>query len=87
MARLIPVTFDMYFQTNFSTSIRGHHLYKGSWKPEIGEDLDCCRYEREEAYLHDNHAQYVNARLMHNFLKASEENRISVTVNEKGKLA
>ena len=55
MARLIPVTFDMYFQTNFSTAIRGHHVYKGSWKPEIGEDQDCCRDEREEAYLHDKH--------------------------------
>ena len=56
MARLQPVSFEMSYRVEFSTNIRGHHVYKTSWTPEIGEELLCLKDNRSEALEYDKHA-------------------------------
>lgn len=56
MARAIPTTFEMYFIVRFSANIRGHHVYKAIWTPEIGESLVCKRDNRLEAKELDENA-------------------------------
>lgn len=36
--------------------VRGHHIYKASWTPIIGEEL---LLEKEDGNQHDNHAVIV----------------------------
>ena len=38
--------------------VRGHHIYKASWTPVIGEELPV-PVEREEDNQHDEHAVVV----------------------------
>ena len=40
MARIRPVDFEMVYKLNSETVIRGHHMYKAVWSPEIGEKLE-----------------------------------------------
>ena len=40
----------------FFTAIRGHHVYKRTWNPFIGEKLTCRKDNREEAQEIDIHA-------------------------------
>ena len=44
------------YKIDFSTVIRGHHIYKTVWTPFKGEILICRKDNREEAKLHDEHA-------------------------------
>ena len=37
MVRAIPRSFHLAFKVQFRTNIRGHHVYKDSWTPLIGE--------------------------------------------------
>ena len=56
MARAIPTNYEMYLIVRFSTNIRGHHVYKEVWTPEIGESLFCKHDERLEAKELDENA-------------------------------
>ena len=59
MACILPVEFKMNFQINFCTAIRGRHVYKDTWKPSLGEQLECYKDQNKEAELYDIHANGV----------------------------
>ncbi len=44
------------YEVEFSSVIRGHHVYKATWTPFIGESLVCRRDDRKEAKEHDEYA-------------------------------
>ena len=46
----------MFYQIEFKTAIRGHHVYEQTWTPSLGEILQCKRDNRREALDHDEHA-------------------------------
>ena len=46
----------MYYRVSFKTVIRGHHVYKQSWKPEINQVLHCKEDKRAEAKEYDTNA-------------------------------
>ena len=56
MARKLPVEFKMNFQINFCTAICGRHVYKDTWKPTLGERLECYKDQRKEAEFYHIHA-------------------------------
>ena len=56
MARGIPVRFDMNYKVEFTAPIRGHHIYKDTWCPKMGEELVCHKDDREEAKQYDLNA-------------------------------
>ena len=57
MARVnVSIDFDMFYQIEFKTAIRGHHVYKQTWTPRMGEILQCRKDNRQEALDHDVHA-------------------------------
>ena len=56
MARIRPVDFEMVYKLNFETVIRGHHVYKAVWSPEIGKKLECYEDTRKEAKDYDKHS-------------------------------
>ena len=43
-------------EVSFSSAIRGHHVYKSTWQPFIGEHLEI---ERENGNTHDRFAVAV----------------------------
>lgn len=46
----------MYYRVSFETVIRGHHVYKQSWKPKINQVLHCEEDKRAEAKEYDTNA-------------------------------
>ena len=44
------------FQVQFTSVIRGHHIYKSVWTPTLGEKLNCPEDNRKEAKQHDKYA-------------------------------
>ena len=40
----------------FNTAIRGHHIYKDTWVPHVGQSLKCMKDTREEAQEYDKNA-------------------------------
>ena len=58
MARVsVIMNFDMFYQIEFKTAIRGYHVYKQTWTPSLGEILQCIKKDnRQEALDHDEHA-------------------------------
>ena len=50
----------MFYQIEFKTAIRGHHVYKQTWTPSLGEILQCKKDNRQEALDHDEHAVGVH---------------------------
>ena len=46
----------MFYQIEFKTAITGHHVYKQTWTPSLGEILQCKKDNRQEALDHDEHA-------------------------------
>ena len=46
---------DMFYQIEFKTAIRGHHVYKQTWSPSLGEILKCKKDNRQEALDHDEY--------------------------------
>ena len=46
----------MFYETKFTSVIRGHHGYKARWTPVIGEKLLCKNDKREEAKAYDDFA-------------------------------
>ena len=101
MSRILPVTYEMNYKIEFQTAIRGHHIYKDSWVPSIGQNLICRTDTREEAIEHDKNAIGVFKSgdketlvghlpieiscLLTNFLKAAPENKLDAIVVGKRK--
>ena len=46
----------LQYNVDFESVIRGHHVYKTVWKPEIGERLVCKKDDQEEAAVYDTNA-------------------------------
>ena len=46
----------LQYDIDFESVVRGHHIYKTMWKPEIGERLVCKKDDRKEAALYDENA-------------------------------
>ena len=44
------------FEVQFTSVIRGHHIYKSVWTPTLGEKLHCREDNRKEAKQHDDYA-------------------------------
>ena len=49
-------SFDMCYEINFKTAIRGHHVYKAVWTPRQEEWLVCKKDNRQETLEHDPNA-------------------------------
>ena len=51
MARAVYTTknVELFYKIKFDTAIRGHHVYKNSWTPIMGQELFCKHDQREEA--------------------------------------
>ena len=49
MARSSELGFTMLYKIEFVGPIRGHHVYKDSWTPILGEKLICKPDPRDEA--------------------------------------
>ena len=56
MARSVAAKFEMFYNVDFETVIRGHHIYKSVWKPYDGEMLNCIKDKRGEAMEYDKNA-------------------------------
>ena len=56
MARALSVSYEMSFKIEFRTAIRGHHIYKDTWTPHVGQKLICKTDTREEAIEYDQNA-------------------------------
>lgn len=56
MARQRRVEFTMEYRIAFECVIRGHHIYKDTWNPVIGEILNCRSDPRVEAIQYDSNA-------------------------------
>ena len=89
------------YEVEFSSVIRGHHVYKAAWCPIIGESLACRKDDRKEAKEHDEYAvgTYLEADnklvghvpmelsfLIFTFLKACHENNVQVKVTGSRRL-
>ena len=101
MSRILPVTYEMNYKIEFQTAIHGHHIYKDSWVPPIGQNLICRTDTREEAIEHDKNAIGVFKSgdketlvghllieiscLLTNFLKTAPENKLNAIVVGKRK--
>ena len=45
------------YNVELQSVIRGHHVYKTVWKPEIGERLVCKKDDPEEGVVYDTNAK------------------------------
>ena len=46
----------LQYNVYFDSVVRGHHIYKTLWKPEIGEKLICKKDDRNKAALYEVNA-------------------------------
>ena len=92
---------SMYYQIQFETAIRGHHIYKDVWLPQIGQRLICKKDDRDEALQYDvnaiglyrkegeellvGHVPIELSCLLKNFLQANSDNVIEAEVSGKRK--
>ena len=53
MTRSVAGKFEMFYNVDFETVIRGHHIYKSVWKPCDIEMLNCVKDKRDEAMEYD----------------------------------
>ena len=53
----------LQYDIDFESVVRGRHIYKTVWKPEIGERLVCEKDDRKEAALYDDNATGVYKQL------------------------
>ena len=44
------------FEVQFTSVIRGHHIYKSVWTPTLGQKLNCREDDRKEAKQHVDYA-------------------------------
>ena len=91
----------MVYKLKFESVIRGHHVYKAVWNPEVGEKLECYEDTRKEAKDCDKHSVGIFklssekgkktlvghelSSLIDYFLKAEETNRVIAEVTGKRK--
>ena len=47
------VKWNFVYEVQFTSVIRGHHIYKSVWTPILGEKLTCREDDRMEARQHD----------------------------------
>ena len=47
--------WNFVFEVQFTSVIRGHHIYKSVWTPTLGEKLNCREDDRKEAKQHDEY--------------------------------
>ena len=71
MAKTIQQCFDLYFEINFQTVIRGHHVYKIIWTPLTAQVLIAKRDERREPLDYDKYSIGI--------FKRSEEDTTTLT--------
>ena len=89
------------YEVEYSSVIRGHHVYKSTWSPTLGESMACKEDERKEAKEHDEFAvgAYLQADnrlvghvpmelsfLIFTFLKAHRDNKVQVKVTGSRRL-
>ena len=57
MARLSfhYLKWNFVLVVQFTSVIRGHHIYKSVWTPTLGEKLNCREDDRKEAKQHDEY--------------------------------
>ena len=48
--------WNFVFEVQFTSVIRGHHIYKSVWTPTLGEKFNCREDDRKEAKQHDEYA-------------------------------
>ena len=48
--------WNFVFEVQFTSVIRGHHIYKSVWTPTLGEKLNCREDDRKEAKKHEEYA-------------------------------
>ena len=78
MARTnIVKDFDLFFEINFKTIIRGHHVYKSIWTSSIGQVLLAQPDERKEALDYDKYAVGSFKRHEEDFKTQSRRTRTS----------
>ena len=53
----------LQYDIDFESVVRGHHIYKTVWKPEIRERLVCRKDNRKEVALYDENAIGVHKQL------------------------
>ena len=46
----------LQYNIDLESVVRGHHIYKTVWKPEIGERLVCKKNDRNKGALYDENA-------------------------------
>ena len=75
--------WNFVFEVQFTSVIRGHHIYKSVWTPTLGEKLNCREDDRKEAKQHDEYAigtyleAYLEAYTGTVFIRLSAQSRIS----------
>ena len=92
------VAYELRYEISFGAPIRGHHVYKEMWTPQIGETLYCKNDNRQEALQFDKHAVGVFkddvlvghvpievSRIISYFLQTNETNTVQVEVTGKRK--
>ena len=43
-------------EVQFTSVVRGHHIYKSVWTPTLGQKPNCSEDDRKEAIQHDEYA-------------------------------
>ena len=94
-------TWQMVYEIEFASVIRGHHVYKTEWSPKLGERLICQNDEWKEAKEHDEcavgtfiqegsklvgHLPIKLSFLVFTFLQAHADNQVVVEVTGSRKL-
>ena len=92
-------TWQMVYEIEFASVIRGHHVYKTEWSLKLGERLVCRKDERKEAKEHDEyavgtfiqessklvgHVPIKLSFLVFTFLRAHEDNQMVVEAIKGG---
>ena len=71
------------FEVQFTSVIRGHHIYKSVWTPTLGEKLNCREDDRKEAKQHHEYTigtyleAYLEAYPGTVFIRLGAQSRIS----------
>ena len=56
MAKTDSVDFEIIYKLSFYSVIPGHHVYKATCSPQVGEKLECNEDTRQEAKDYDENA-------------------------------
>ena len=73
--------WKLQYDIDFESVVRGHHICKTVWKPEIGERFVCKKDDRKEPevdqkpeFILVGHLPMELSFLMHSFLKSRDDN-------------